>query len=136
MNEETTLVNQTEPNNSPTQPQSNSKPTIQTEAQTTNKWNVILWYFFEISYHFYNCIVNVSVGPSLQLLSMYAGYENSTGVQMTTVCNALANTIAMIFSPFLGGLSDYYSFRKNAVIICCLIYNLCFLLAGIFYYNF
>ncbi|EDR26146.1 hypothetical protein, conserved [Entamoeba dispar SAW760] len=131
--ENTHLVETTSAPSSDTQQQN---VTQLTEAQSTNVWNVILWYFFEISYHFYNCIVNVTVGPSLQLLSIYAGYENSTGVQMTTVCNAVANCIAMVASPFVGGLSDYYSFRKGAVLICATTYYTCFLIAGVFYYHF
>ena len=50
---------------------------IEKEEKITNKWNVILWYFFEISYHFHTSLINVTVGPTLQLLSIYAGYENS-----------------------------------------------------------
>ncbi|ELP85564.1 hypothetical protein EIN_407830 [Entamoeba invadens IP1] len=113
-----------------------SPPTKECEAQSTNMWNVVLWYFFEISYHFYNCIVNISVGPTLQLLSIYSGYENTVGVLATTVCNSLANCIALIVSPFVGGLSDYYSFRKGAVVICAVIYYFCFLIAGIFFHTF
>ncbi|ELP94950.1 hypothetical protein EIN_250640 [Entamoeba invadens IP1] len=118
--------------------QNTSNPSVTQikEAQSTNMWNVILWYFFEISYHFYNCLTNVTMSPTLQLMSIVAGLDNTAGVQAATICNATANAVAMVISPFIGGLSDYYSFRKSAVVICAMTYFTCFLIAGIFFENY